>query len=154
MTALHFRAASELIRMIQRRETSSRELPEHFIARVELHNPKINAVVAKDYERARKKALAADEALAHGENPGPLHGLPMTIKDAFEVEGIVTTGGAPEYKNHVPKRSATAVERIEAAGAVIFGKTNVPYMSGDLTTTAVAGMLEEILGGFRAPPGY
>jgi amidase len=134
VTALHFRSASELIRMIQRRETSSRELLEHFIARVELHNPKINAVVAKDYERARKKALAADEALARGENLGPLHGLPMTIKDAFEVEGIVTTGGAPEYKDHVPKRSATAVERIEAAGAVIFGKTNVPYMSGDLQT--------------------
>ncbi|HEX7775362.1 MAG TPA: amidase [Parvibaculum sp.] len=134
MTEPHFRSASELIRMIQRRETSSRELLEHFIARVELHNPKINAVVAKDYDRARKKAKAADETLARGENLGPLHGLPMTIKDAFEVEGIVTTGGAPEYKDHVPARSATAVERIEAAGAVIFGKTNVPYMSGDLQT--------------------
>jgi amidase len=134
MTALHFRSASELVRMIQRRETSSRELLEHFISRVELHNPKVNAVVAKDFDRARKKAKAADEALARGEYLGPLHGLPMTIKDAFEVGGIVTTGGAPQYADHVPVRSATAVERIEAAGAIVFGKTNVPFMSGDLQT--------------------
>lgn len=131
---LHFKSAAELARMIQRREISARELLEHFIARMELHNPKINAIVAKDLDRARKRARQADEAQARGETWGPLHGLPMTIKDAYEVEGIVTTGGGPEYANHVPTRSATAVERISRAGAVIFGKTNVPYMSGDLQT--------------------
>jgi amidase len=83
---------------------------------------------------ARARAAAADEALARGEIWGPLHGLPMTIKDAYEVKGLRTTGGSPEYKDHVPARSATAVERIERAGAVIFGKTNVPFLSGDLQT--------------------
>lgn len=131
---VHFRSAAELARMIQRREISSRELLEIFIARGELHNPKLNAIVAKDIERAREKALAADEALAHGKIQGPLHGLPMTIKDAYEVKGVRSTGGAPEYANHVPTRSATAVERIERAGAIIFGKTNVPYLSGDFQT--------------------
>jgi len=131
---LHFMSGSALGRMIQRGEISSRELLEHFIARVEFYNPKINAVVAKDLERARKLAQAADEAQARGEILGPLHGLPMTIKDAYEVEGIVSTGGAPEWKDHVPKRSATAIERIQAAGGIVFGKTNVPYMSGDLQT--------------------
>lgn len=133
-TELHFRSATELARMIRDREVSSRELLEHFIARTVLHDPKINAIVARDFDGARAKALAADEALAKGETWGPLHGLPMTIKDAYEVKGLTTTGGSPDYANHVPTKSATAVERIEAAGAVIFGKTNVPYLSGDLQT--------------------
>lgn len=133
-TDLHFKSAAELSRMIQRREVSSRELLEHFIARVELHNPKINAIVARDLDAARARAAEADEALARGEILGPLHGLPMTIKDAFEVKGLTTAGGTPDYANHVPRRSATAVERIERAGAVIFGKTNVPFLSGDLQT--------------------
>ncbi len=131
---LHFRSGASLGRMIQRREISARELLEHFVARVEQHNPKLNAVVAKDIERARKLALEADEAQARGESLGVLHGLPMTIKDAYEVEGIVSTGGAPVWKDHVPGRSATAVERLQRAGAIVFGKTNVPYMSGDLQT--------------------
>lgn len=133
-TPLHFQSAAALARAVQRREIGARELLEHFIARVELHNPKINAVVARDFEAARARAAAADEALARGEIWGPLHGLPMTIKDAYEVKGLRTTGGSPEYKDHVPARSATAVERIERAGAVIFGKTNVPFLSGDLQT--------------------
>lgn len=131
---LHFQSGARLARMIKRREISSRELLEHFIARVELHDTKINAVVARDYDRARQKAVAADEALARDENLGALHGLPMTIKDAYEVEGIVSTGGAPQWKDHVPTRSATAAERLERAGAIIFGKSNVPFMSGDLQT--------------------
>src|SRR5690606_19318954 len=131
---LHFKPAAELTRMIQRREISSRELLEHFIARVELHNPKVNAIVARDFDTARQRAAEADEALARGEIRGPLHGLPMTIKDAFEVKGLTTAGGTPDYANHLPRRSATAVERIERAGAVIFGRTNVPFLTGDLQT--------------------
>ncbi len=134
MSELHFRSAAALSRMIRRREIGSRELLEHFIARAEAHNPKINAIVARDFERARKAADAADAALARGEMAGPLHGLPMTIKDAYEVADLRTTGGAPEYADHIPVRSAEAVARIERAGAVIFGKTNVPYLSGDLQT--------------------
>ncbi|MDO9126754.1 MAG: amidase family protein, partial [Parvibaculum sp.] len=85
MTELHFRSASDLGRMIRRREVSSAELTDHFIARVERLDPRINAVVARDFEGAHKAADAADEALARGELQGPLHGLPFTIKDAYEV---------------------------------------------------------------------
>ena len=132
MTDLHFRSASDLSRMIRRREIGSAELTDHFIARIEKHDPKINAVVARDFDGARKAAKAADAALARGELQGPLHGLPFTIKDAYEVAGLTSTGGNPVWKDHVPARSATAIERLQRAGAIVFGKTNVPYLSGDL----------------------
>ncbi|WP_339832344.1 amidase [uncultured Parvibaculum sp.] len=132
MTDLHFRSASDLSRMIRRREIGSAELTDHFIAWIEKHDPKINAVVARDFDGARKAAKAADAALARGELQGPLHGLPFTIKDAYEVAGLTSTGGNPVWKDHVPARSATAIERLQRAGAIVFGKTNVPYLSGDL----------------------
>ena len=132
MTDLHFRSASDLSRMIRRREIGSAELTDHFIARIEKHDPKINAVVARDFDGARKAAKAADEALARGELQGPLHGLPFTIKDAYEVAGLTSTGGNPVWKDHVPAQSATTIERLQRAGAIVFGKTNVPYLSGDL----------------------
>ncbi|MDO8289860.1 MAG: amidase [Parvibaculum sp.] len=131
---LHFRSGADLARMIQRREISSRELLDHYVARVEALDPMLNAVVARDIERAQRLADEADAAQARGARLGPLHGLPMTIKDAYEVEGITSTGGAPQWSNHVPTRSATAVERLQRAGAIVFGKTNVPFMSGDLQT--------------------
>ena len=132
MKELHFRSASELGRMLRAREISSAELTEHFISRIEEHNPKINAVVATDFDGARAAAKEADEALAKGEDKGPLHGLPFTIKDAYEVKGMVSTGGNPVWKDHVPTQSADAVQRLQEAGAIVFGKTNVPYLSGDL----------------------
>ena len=132
MKELHFRSASELGRMLRAREISSAELTEHFISRIEEHNPKINAVVATDFDGARAAAKEADEALAKGEDKGPLHGLPFTIKDAYEVKGMVSTGGAPVWKDHVPSKSADAIQRLQDAGAIVFGKTNVPYLSGDL----------------------
>ena len=132
--ALHFRSGAELARMIQRREISSRELLDHYVARVEALDPMLNAVVARDIERARRLADEADALQARGGSLGALHGLPVTIKDAYEVEGITSTGGAPVWANHVPTRSATAIERLQRAGAIVFGKTNVPFMSGDLQT--------------------
>lgn len=132
MKELHFRSASELGRMMRRGEISSLELTDHFIARIEALDGKTNAVVARDFGRARQLAKEADAALAQGRSLGALHGLPMTIKDAYEVEGIVSTGGAPVWKDHVPAKSATAVERLQRAGAIVTGKTNVPYLSGDL----------------------
>lgn len=103
-----------------------------FLNRVEQHNPALNAVVALDIDRAKARAQAADDAASNGENWGPLHGVPMTIKDALCTEGIVTVGGIPECKDHVPKANAIAVQRYIDAGAIIFGKTNVPFMSSDL----------------------
>jgi amidase len=91
-------------------------------------------VVTLDVERATAAATRADEAVASGEPLGPLHGLPMTVKDAFETEGLLTTSGAPELANHIPVRDADAVARLRAAGAVIFGKTNLPLYAGDVQT--------------------
>ena len=132
MTELHFKSAAELSRMIQRKEIGSAELLEHFLARMEAHNPALNAIIATDLERARATAKQADEALARGEIWGPLHGLPVTVKDAFELEGVASTNGAPVHKAYVPAQDADAIARMRRAGAVIFGKTNVPYLSGDL----------------------
>ena len=92
----------------------------------------MHAVVTLDAERARAAATAADEATARDERSGPLHGLPITIKDAIETEGIRSTGGAVELKDHVPSADAPAVARLKAAGAIVFGKTNLPRWSGDL----------------------
>jgi amidase len=118
--------------MIATREISARELLEHLLARLERHNPAINAVVTLDVERARAIAAARDAELARGEHAGPLHGVPMTVKDAIETGGIRSTGGAVELTDHVPNADAPAVARLRAAGAVVFGKTNLPRWSGDL----------------------
>jgi amidase len=99
---------------------------------VERLNPKLNAVITVDAERARERADEADRALARGEARGPLHGLPMTIKDTFETAAMRTTAGAPSLSSHVPSGNATAVERLVAAGAIVFGKTNVPLFAGDV----------------------
>jgi amidase len=129
---LHFLPATELTRLLREGEVSSSELLELFLARVEEHNPAVNAVVALDAERARTRAAEADAARRRGESWGALHGLPMTIKDAFETEGLVTTSGAPELRDHVPDADADAVARLKAAGAVVFGKTNLPRYASDL----------------------
>ncbi|MEM8564566.1 MAG: amidase family protein, partial [Pseudomonadota bacterium] len=111
---------------------SSRDVLEFFLARVEQFNSQINAVVALDVDRARARATAADEAARNGEDWGPLHGVPLTIKDAYCTEGIVTVGGIPEQAQNIPRTNAVAVQRYIDAGAIVFGKTNVPFMSADL----------------------
>ena len=127
-----FDSAHEILEKIKQREVSSLEVLESFLAQVEKVNPKINAIVALDIERAKEKAKEADNKISLKSKLGPLHGLPMTIKDAFEVEGIVSTGGNPAWKDNIPKRNAEAVQRLVDAGAIIFGKTNVPFLSSDL----------------------
>ena len=133
---LHFQSATELCSLLAKGEVSSVELLDHFLSRVasaELGG-RVNAVVALDVERARRRATEADAARARGESWGPLHGLPMTVKDTFETEGLVTTSGAPELRDHVPTTDATTVARLKAAGAVVFGKTNTPLYAGDMQT--------------------
>ena len=127
-----FDSAHEILEKIKQGEVSSLEVLESFLAQVEKVNPKINAIVALDIERAKEKAKEADNKISLKSKIGPLHGLPMTIKDAFEVEGIVSTGGNPAWKDNIPKRNAEAVQRLVDAGAIIFGKTNVPFLSSDL----------------------
>jgi amidase len=102
-----------------------------YLARIAKHNPALNAVCTLDEAGARARARERDAELARGELRGPLHGVPMTIKDALETAGLRTTGGYPPLANHVPKKDATAVARLRAAGAVLIGKTNVPPLSAD-----------------------
>jgi amidase len=126
--------ATELLAALEDRSLSSRELLDDLLGRVDALNPTLGAVVALDAERARQAAAAADEATARGERSGPLHGLPMTMKDVWETEGLATTSGAPELAVHVPTTDALAVGRLKAAGAIVFGKTNTPLYAGDFQT--------------------
>jgi amidase len=120
-----YRTASDLVRALAAREVSSRELTDAAIARIEAVNPRINAVVVRDYERARAAADAADAARARGESH-PLLGLPMTVKEQFNVQGLPTTWGRPDARGWMPSGDALVVARLKASGAVILGKTNVP----------------------------
>src|SRR6056297_2842403 len=130
-TPLHFQSAGELAARIKRREITSVDLLEHYLGRVRTYNPKLNAIIWTDEQRARTRAAAADEALASGADWGPLHGVPMTIKESYQVAGSATTWGRPDLRNNITNTTALAVERLEAAGAVLFGKTNVPIHLAD-----------------------
>ncbi|HVN85298.1 MAG TPA: amidase [Candidatus Binatia bacterium] len=134
MSDIAFQSATELTAALRAGKLGSRELLDHYWQRVERLNPRINAVVTFDMDRARECADAADAALARGELGGPLHGLPITIKDAIETAGLRTTSGAQAFAAHVPAADAPAVSRLRAAGAVIFGKTNLPTMAMDVQT--------------------
>ncbi|MFC3776012.1 amidase family protein [Mycolicibacterium holsaticum] len=133
MTDIALQPAHRLAEAIRRGELSSRELLEHHLARVARYNPPLNAVVTLDPDGARRAADAADAALARNEAVGPLHGVPMTVKDTYQTAGMRTTCGHPEW-DHVPERDAEAVRRLRAAGAVIFGKTNTPPRAADWQT--------------------
>jgi len=126
--------ARRLAAAIASKQLASRELLQTFLDRIERFNPALNAVVTLDAERAMQAASAADQAVAQGRALGPLHGLPVTIKDAIEVAGLRSTGGAAELSGHVPQTDAVAVSRLRAAGAIVFGKTNVPRWSSDIQT--------------------
>jgi amidase len=119
---------------IAQRTLSSRELLDAMLARVERLNPTLNAVVTLDAERGHAEAAAADAATAAGHSGGPLHGLPITIKDALCVAGMRSTGGSTRRRDYIPAHDADAVANLIAAGAFCFGKTNVPEWSGDVQT--------------------
>jgi amidase len=133
MSDIGLQPAHALAEAIRRRDMSSRELLEHYLARVEALNPALNAVVTLDPEGARIAADAADASLARGDHLGPLHGVPMTVKDTYQTADMRTTCGLPAW-DHVPDRDAEAVARLRRAGAVIFGKTNTPALAGDWQT--------------------
>jgi amidase len=126
--------AADLTQALNAQQISSRELLDDLIDRAHRVNPALNAIVAWDLDRARQAAQAADDATARGEATGPLHGLPMTVKDVWETEGLVTTSGALPLAHYVPDHDAIAVARLRAAGAIIFGKSNTPLFAGDWQT--------------------
>jgi amidase len=129
MTDLGFLPASRLTRMVRRGDIGCLELLDHFIERVERLNPQLNAVVVKDYERARKRARVLDRT--RGDQRGPLLGVPMTVKESFDLAAHPTTWGHKERADHRADEDALAVRRLEGAGAIVFGKTNVPVNLGD-----------------------
>jgi len=126
-----FSSCVELAAAIRGARVSSSEVVEACLARIATHNGALNAICTLDEAGARKRAKEADRALSRGELWGPLHGVPMTIKDALETAGVRTTGGHPPLKDYVPTRDAPAVARLRAAGAILLGKSNVPPLSAD-----------------------
>jgi amidase len=128
-----YRTISELTRALQARKISASELLACTIARIEALDPRLNAVVVRDFERAREAAAAADVALARGERR-LLLGIPITFKEAYNVGGLPTTWGFPQFKNYVPKEDALIVSRVKSAGGVVLGKTNVPLGLADFQT--------------------
>ena len=134
MTDLGFLPAHELARRLRRGEISAAGLLAHYLDRVARHNPRLNAICLLDAERARERAHAADAALARGQCWGPLHGLPMTVKESFDLPGLASTWGLERLRDNVATRPAWAVQRLLDAGAVVFGKTNVPASLADWQT--------------------
>jgi amidase len=130
------RSATEVAGMVRRREISSRDLTEMLLARIDAVNPRLNAVVELRREEALAEAARADGEVAQDRAVGPLHGVPITIKDSFNVAGLHTTWGNPAFKDYVADDSATVVRRLERAGAIIVGKTNLAFMLADFAQTS------------------
>jgi Asp-tRNA(Asn)/Glu-tRNA(Gln) amidotransferase A subunit family amidase len=123
--------------LIGRRELSPVELLDACIAQIEAINPAVNAVAATCFERAREEARRAESAVARGEPLGPLHGLPLGVKDLEETAGLLTTYGSPLFRAHVPARDNAFVARLRAAGAIVTAKTNTPEMGAGANTRNV-----------------
>jgi amidase len=127
-----FGSAVEALRAIRTREIASSELVDIVFRRIRRHNPEINAFITLNEEAARKAARRADDELAKGRDLGPLHGLPILIKDTFSTAGLRTTAGSKGLVDHTPELDALAVARLRDAGAVVIGKTNTPEFASDL----------------------
>src|SRR5581483_1794264 len=126
-----FASATRLAGEIRERRIGCLELLDLFVARAEKFNPTLNALVAWQVDVARDRAREADAALARGEVWGPLHGVPMTVKESYNIEGLKTTYGNPAYRDNIAAGNAVVIDRLLGAGAVIYGKTNVPYLLMD-----------------------
>lgn len=122
---------TELVAALDARDVGAGELLEAHLDRIERLDHSINAVITLAPERAAEEAAAVDDARANGSVLAPLAGVPVTIKDALATEGIRSTGGATELADHIPDEDATVVSSIRDAGAIVFGKTNIPRWSGD-----------------------
>ena len=140
LSELVFKTAREQARLIADGEISSVELVGAHLDQIEKINPAVNAIVTMVAETALDKAWKADEARSAGEQLGPLHGLPIAIKDLQDTAGIRTTQGSLIYEDHVPTRDALIVERVQNAGAIVVGKSNTPeFGAGSQTFNPVFG---------------
>src|SRR4051795_9402606 len=134
------RSATELTAAIRRGDVSCVEVMQAHLSRIEAVNPLLNAIVTLDAELGLRAAATADGALARDEAPGPLHGLPIAVKDLEDTAGMRTTYGSPVYRDHVPERDGVLAERLRSRGAVIVGKTNTPeFGAGSQTFNPVFG---------------
>src|SRR4051812_28822452 len=127
----NFQAAEDLAAALRAGEVSSVELTDEAIARIERDDEVINAICVPDFDRARAAAHRADQARAHGEDR-PLLGVPVTVKESYDMAGLPTTWGMPQYRDFVPAEDAVQVSRLKTAGAVVLGKTNVPVGLQDI----------------------
>ncbi len=123
--------------LIGARQLSAVELTESCIARIEAIDPAVNAMVARDFDRALESARAADKVMLSGAPMGPLHGLPIGIKDLEDTAGLVTTYGSPLYANHIPTVDHGSVRRLKQAGGIVLGKTNTPEFGAGANTRNV-----------------
>lgn len=128
------RSALAIAAAVRSGDTTALAEVEAAIARIEARNPALNAVVVRDFDRARAAAAELDARITHGFD-APLLGVPMTIKESFDVAGLPTTFGMPPFKDFVAKEDAVAVRRLKAAGAIVLGKTNVPPMLADIQSS-------------------
>ncbi len=131
MSDIAFSSGLQLAAGLQKGDFSAVELLDHYLKRIDRYNPALNAIIELDVDRARTRAEAADAALARGDRWGPLHGVPMTIKESFDVAGLHTTRGNPAFRDHVASEDALSVKRLKQAGVNLFGKTNVPLDLAD-----------------------
>lgn len=131
MADMAFRSAGELAAAVRNKEISSLELTELYIERIVEYDGQINAMVVRRFDQAREAARAADEALAQGRSLGPLHGVPISIKEAYNVEGTPTTWGMQMFKDNIATSDSDTAGRLMAAGAHYLGKTNVPLQLAD-----------------------
>src|SRR5258708_34207979 len=127
-----FATALDAAAAVKAKLISSLELTELTFRRIDSYNPKINAVILQFREQSFARAREADRALAKKEWWGPFHGVPITVKESYGMEGVPTTAGVPQYKDFRPKGNAVVIDRILRTGAIIAGKTNVPVMLADL----------------------
>src|SRR6266700_7593278 len=137
---LCFTPAGELARLYRARKVSPLDMMQVVLERIDLVNPRVNAIVTLDRDGALWQARRATAALKRGATLGPLHGIPVGIKDVTATKGIRTTYGSKLFEQHVPDEDAVVVERLKAAGAIILGKTNTPeFAFGPNTANAVFG---------------
>jgi len=131
MSELIFDSATRLAAMIRAKSASPVEVVDAHIKRIEEVNPKLNAFVTTTFESAREEARSAEEKITRGESVGPLHGVPVSVKDTFETAGVRTVAGSRLLENNIPERDAPVVARLKQAGAIVLGKTNVPEFAMD-----------------------
>jgi amidase len=148
------RSATELTRAIRDRDLGCVEVMEAFLARIEAVNPLLNAIVTLHPELALREAAAADAARGRDDPPGPLHGLPMAVKDLEDTAGMRTTYGSPLHRDHVPTHDTLMVARLRRAGAIVIGKTNTPeFGAGSQTFNTLFGATRNPYDRARTPGG-